>query len=140
MVESHVKEWVAAGNSNDPETAARLDPPANGFGYRELKSRSAEIPASTRLGNLKVFFASFEYYRITLNEVQTDVDGDIGLAWGFYTEEFKRKAQNPEKVRVRFSITFKYQQGRWRTLLYHRDIQQFDDQGRYLPSPPRGAN
>ena len=52
MVESHVKEWVAAGNSNDPETAARLDPPANGFGYRQLKSRSAEIPASTQLENL----------------------------------------------------------------------------------------
>ena len=81
MVESHVKEWLAAGNSNDPETAARLDPPANGFGYRELKSRSGEIPASTHLENLKVFFASFEYYRVTLNEVQTDVETSDSTGW-----------------------------------------------------------
>jgi hypothetical protein len=114
-------------------------------------SESIEIQKPLNLGylqnmatmanhHLKVFFAGFEYYRVTFNEVQTDVDGNIGLAWGFYAEEFKRKAQDLEKVRVRFTITFKYQKGRWRTLLYHRDIQQFDDQGRYLPSPSRGAN
>jgi hypothetical protein len=53
MVESHVKEWLAAGNSNDPETAARLDSPANGFGHRELKARYA-LNSNQRIGGVWV--------------------------------------------------------------------------------------
>jgi hypothetical protein len=54
-----------------------------------------KIPASTHLENLKVFFASFEYYRVTLNEVQTDVNGDIGLAWGFLYGRIQAQSSKP---------------------------------------------
>jgi hypothetical protein len=82
---------------------------------------------------LKAFLARADYYRMHLDEVYSDVDGNIGLAWGFYTEDFKLKGRSPEKVRVRFTFTYKYDQGTWQTLLYHRDIQKFDDKGRYVP-------
>jgi ketosteroid isomerase-like protein len=133
MVESHVKEWLAAFASNDPEKAARADPPTNGFGWRALKARSAEMQFSTWLETQKTFFAGMDYYRVQLNEVQAAVDGNIGLAWGFFTEDFKRKGHAPEKARVRFTTTLKYERGSWRTLLYHRDIQKFDEKGNYLP-------
>jgi ketosteroid isomerase-like protein len=133
MVESHVKDWVAAASANKPEAIVRLDPAANGFGYRQLKARSADVPVPAQLDTVKAFLASVESYRVTLDEVQTEVEGDVGLAWGFYTEEFRHNGRNPEKVRVRFTFTFKYERGDWRTLLYHRDIQKFDEKGAYLP-------
>ena len=70
-----------------------------------------------------------DYFRIELNELHTAVDGDVGLAWGFHTEDYKLKGQAPAKVRVRFAMTLNYERNRWRTLLYHRDIQKFDERG-----------
>lgn len=130
MIETHVKASYAAWASKDVEAIVRLDPPANGFGFRSLKARSAETPLSTYRETVKSFFDLMENFRIELNEMQTAVDGDIGLAWGFHTEDFKMKGRAPEKVRVRFTRTLKYERNGWRTLLYHRDIQKFDESGR----------
>jgi hypothetical protein len=47
----------------------------------------------------------------------------------------RKKGKAPETVRVRFSFTFKYDGGGWRTLFYHRDHQTFDAQGAYLRTP-----
>jgi ketosteroid isomerase-like protein len=135
MVESQMNTWLAAWASNDPEVIARVDPPSNGFGARALQLRPAEMSLSTWLDQIKAFFATKEYYRAEFNELHTAVDGDIGLAWGFYTEDFKDKGRTPEKLRIRFTTTMKYEPNGWRTLLYHRDIQQFDERGRYLRSP-----
>src|SRR5262249_27457560 len=130
--ESHVKETIAAYDSHDVERTVKADPAAIGFGYRELNARPADTSAAYS-NAIKAFFARKDYYRIRLDDIQTDVDGNIGLAWGFYTEDFEQKGRKPEKVRVRFTFTYKYDQGTWRTLLYHRDIQKFDDKGRYVP-------
>jgi ketosteroid isomerase-like protein len=130
MVETHVKEAIAAYDSNDVERIVKADPAAIGFGYRVLGARPSD--ASIWSNGLKAFIAGADYYRIQLDEMHTDVDGNIGLAWGFFTEDFKLKDRSPEKVRVRFTYTYKYDQGTWRTLLYHRDIQKFDERGRYV--------
>lgn len=132
MVESRIKEVVAAYDSNDVERIIKVDPGAIGFGFRALNARPANTVAWSN--GLKEFLTRADYYRMHLDEVHTDVDGNVGLAWGFYTEDFKLKGRSPEKVRVRFTFTYKYDQGTWRTLLYHRDIQKFDDDGRYVPS------
>ena len=131
-VQAYIKSWVAAYTSHDTNAIVRLDPPTPGFGFRDLQPRSADRPY---LDALKTFFASKEYYRVELNELHADVDGNVGLAWGFFTEDFKDKDRAPEKVRVRFTTTLKYDSGKWRPLLFHRDIQQFDPQGRYFRSP-----
>jgi ketosteroid isomerase-like protein len=135
MVEAHIKAFVAAWASNDPEVIVRVDPPANGFGFRDLQPRQAERPLPAYKDALKAFFATKDYYRVELNELHTEVNGDVGLAWGFWTEEFNDKGQDPEKVRVRFTMTLKYDSNSWRTLLFHRDIQKFDERGRYLRDP-----
>jgi hypothetical protein len=132
MVEARVKEVIAAYDSNDVERIVEVDPGAIGFGFRELNTRPADTAAWAN--GLKAYLTRVDYYRMHLDEVHTDVDGNIGLAWGFYTEDFKLKERSPEKVRVRFTFTYKYDQGTWRTLLYHRDIQKFDDRGRYVPN------
>jgi ketosteroid isomerase-like protein len=134
MVESHLREWIAAWASNDPAKIVKVDPPIDGFGVRTLQARSDDTPEGTYLTIIKSFFTGLDYYRVELNQVQTKVDGNIGLAWGFCTERFKRKGHRPEVLRIRFTRTVKYDHGRWQTLLHHGDIQRFDEKGNYLPA------
>ena len=82
----------------------------------------------------RTFLASVEYYRVTAYEVHTAVDGDLGLAWGFFTEEFHVRGRVPEKVGVRFTTALKREAGTWRQLLFHRDAQPFGDDGSYIPA------
>lgn len=114
-----------------------------GFGWRTAAARSTEWSdldardVATR-GNeavrdaMKRFLDSMDYYHCTIQELQTSVEGDIGLAWGLYIEDFKIKGRPAEKARVRFTQTMKKEGNIWRPLLYHRDIQPFDEHGRYL--------
>jgi hypothetical protein len=72
-----------------------------------------------------------EYYRVQLEDLQTSVTGDIGLAWGVFIEEFQEKGRPPERARVRFSqVLIKGARG-WQVLLFHRDIQPFIEEGLY---------
>jgi len=132
MVERHIQAIVAAYTAHDSQAIARLDPAAPGFGFRTLPSRRSDRPYIEALNS---FFANQDYYRIELNELTTEIDGDTAVAWGFWTEDFKEKNRSPEKVRVRFTFTLKYEGNAWRTLLYHRDAQKFDEKGAYLRSP-----
>jgi hypothetical protein len=90
-----------------------------GYGFRTFQAREG-IPDS---------IPSMEYWRVTLDELHTSVDGNIGLAWGVHTEEFKVQGQAPEAVRVRFTNTLKWNGQRWVNLLYHRDAQPIGDTG-----------
>ena len=105
-----------------------------GFGFRTLAARRSTPGADTNQG-IQSFAAFMEHYRITLDELHTEIVGDIGLAWGFHTEKFKVKGQPPETVRVRFTNTLRWDGKAWRSLLYHRDAQVFDEQGRYIKKP-----
>jgi len=132
MVERHIQAIAAAYTAHDSQAIARLDPAAPGFGFRTSQPRRADRPY---IDALNAFFANQDYYRIEINELTAEVDGDTAVAWGFWTEDFKEKNRSPEKVRVRFTFTLKYDGNRWRTLLYHRDSQKFDDKGAYLREP-----
>lgn len=134
-LEQHVRGLYAAWASSDRAEVARLDPSAPGFGFRVRNARAVRTPQDYD-ESLKTFFATLNNYRLTVDELQTDVIGDIGLAWGVHTEEFEFKGRPPEKVLVRFTMTFKYVDSSWRTLLYHRGIQPFGDDGRYIPQTP----
>lgn len=134
-LEQHVRNLYAAWSARDRTEVARLDPSAPGFGYRVRDARALRSPLEYD-ESLKTFFATLDNYRLSIDELQTDMIGGIGLAWGVYTEEFQVKGRPPEKVRVRFTMTFKYEDSSWRTLLYHRDIQPFGDDGRYIPQTP----
>lgn len=93
-----------------------------GYGFRTFQARAGTPDA----------VPSMEYWRVTLNELHTSVVGDIGLAWGVHTEEFKVKGQPPETIRVRFTNTLRWNGQHWENLLYHRDAQVFGENGRYF--------
>lgn len=72
-----------------------------------------------------------EYLRHIDTELNTWSERDIGLAWGYFTEEFQHKGQPPEKVRIRFTSTYKKEGEKWRLLMFHKDIQPFNEEGFY---------
>jgi len=109
-------------------TAAVRSMPWAGVDARDVAARGVDV----RRQAIKQFLDSMEYYHTKFEELYTSVEGDIGLAWGIFVEEFKVKGRPPEKARVRFTETLKKEDVRWRTLLFHRDIQPFDEHGRYL--------
>jgi hypothetical protein len=105
-----------------------------GYGYRSLMPR-AEIPPAMHVQFTQMFFDMMERYEMTIDELHVKVDGNIGLAWGFHSEDFQVKNQAPEKVKVRFSMTLKQDDRHgWRVLMGHRDIQTFEN-GMYIAQP-----
>ena len=140
---SDVEKWqradIAAWSSHDATRIVELEGPGGfGFGYRTTASRTL-ASKEEYLATIQKFFASLERYRITEEEIHTSVDGDIGLAWGFFTEDFQVRGRAPETVRVRFTVTVKKEAGGWRQLLFHRDVQPFDGTGSYIPVPRRAG-
>ena len=107
---------------------------AVGFGFRSHAPRPKVVNPESIRTDLKTWFDTIEYYKITPEEINILIDGnDIGLVYGFYIDEIKHKGQTPEKNRVRFSVTYrKGKDGKWHTLLYHRDIQRFQENGLYI--------
>lgn len=135
-VEQQVRASLSVWNTRDPKTIVETPGPGGnrgfGFGYRTRAPRADS--REDELAVIRGFLASAEYYRATLDEIHTAVDKDIGLAWGFFTEEFHVRGRAPEKVRVRFTTVLKREAGTWRQLLFHRDAQPFDDKGNYIPA------
>ena len=105
-----------------------------GYGYRNIAPRAA-LDQSMLLQFNKMFFDMMERYSITINELNMKIDGNIGLTWGFHSEDFQMKGQKPEKVKVRFSMTLKFENGKWEVIMGHRDIQSFDANGMYIAKP-----
>lgn len=134
-VEQEYRAAISAWNARDVvkimDTAGASG--GFGFGFRTRAFRDASELKENEMAMIRRFLSSLEYFRITLDEVHAAVDGDVGFAWGFQTEEFQVQGRPPEKVRVRFTTTLKREAGRWRQLLHHRDAQPFDDGGNYIP-------
>ena len=132
-VEQLVHAETDLWNTNDPVRIAEADLGGVGFGFRTHDPRPS-IDKKAYVEMLKAFFATLVYYKGSLDEVHAAVDGDIGMAWGFWTERFQVRGREPEAIRVRFSITYKHDSRGWQALLYHRDAQPFDAKGEYIPS------
>ena len=133
-LEQWVRRGYDLGSTQSREIWRELGWSGVGFGFRSFAGRQpATNEAFTQ--SIDQFANAMEYYRIRLNELQTKVDGDIGLAWGVHTEVFQIKGQAPESVRVRFTNTLRWDGRSWRNLLYHRDAQSFNANGRYIRTP-----
>ena len=50
---------------------------------------------------------------------------------GVFTEDFQEKGRPPEYARVRFSSTLSKEARGWQVLMFHRDIQPFEEDGTY---------
>jgi hypothetical protein len=141
-----LEQWIRRGYSlsvsagRTPEAAdevrqvwGELGWSGAGFGFRTFSARRATPGASTDRG-IESFAALMDYFDIELVELHTRVDGDIGLVWGVHTEDFRLKGRSPERIRVRFTNTLRWDGTGWRNLLYHRDAQPFDTAGWYVPA------
>ena len=107
-----------------------------GFGYRTKFIRMPrDIPWEVTLQRVKGFLKTMKYHNRKLEYFHVAVDGDIGLVWGFIVEDFQIIDKPPEKYRIRFSKTFRRtEDGHWMKLMEHRDIQNFDETGQYIPN------
>jgi ketosteroid isomerase-like protein len=132
-VEAQIQVEFEAWKSCDPQRVADLYTGGVGFGYRTLNAH-AVYTKEAYLKFLQTWFAQFEQYTITDEQIETSIDGDTGLAWGFYKEEFTVRGQEPEVIRIRFTEVLKRDSSGWRIVFYQRDSQPFDSAGRYIPS------
>jgi hypothetical protein len=134
-VEASYRAALAAWAAADVDAITSGGGSAAGFGFRSLAPRGVDDPeAPYARALLQAFFASFEYYNLELEEIHTAVYDHAVVSWGFHTEDFKHRGREPERYRVRFSMTLlREDDGRLRGVLSHRDIQPFGDEGRYVP-------
>jgi hypothetical protein len=138
QVDQQVRASLTVWNTSDPMRILETPGPGGnfggfGFGYRTRLHRAGQS-REDELAIIRSFLAAVEYYRVTVDEVHAALDGDVGLAWGFFTEDFQVRGRAPENVRVRFTTVLKREAGTWRQIMFHRDAQPFDDSGSYIPA------
>ncbi len=139
-----VRDWCTAYDTRDVETIVAMNARAAGFGFRARDWRdhaASGEAADTR--TLQQMYERAVDYHVTLEELRTAVEGDVGLSWGVFIEGYQWVGQPPEKARVRFSMALAKGQAGWQVLLFHRDIQPFDEDGRYpraLTEPHDGGD
>ena len=128
-----VREMISAWNAGDIDAVAKIDVDAVGFGFRTApwRDRNTAGVDGHRQG-YKTFLDGLESWHTEIEELHTSLEDDVGLAWGVHTEHFRVKGREPEKALVRFTMALKRNAETWRVILFHRDIQQFDEQGMYL--------
>ncbi len=128
-----VRGWVAA--FTDPARIRAYEPESIGFGSRTLAVRHmATLSEEQFMAVYRRFLDSLVTYQAELTSLDTAVAGDVGLAWGFFVESFQEKGRPPERSTVRFTLTMAKDDSGWKVLLYHRDMQPLDENGRYLRS------
>jgi hypothetical protein len=106
-----------------------------GFGYRTMGLRTANDPPQRSLKQIiEEWLETMKYFKVELKEFDVVIDGNIGLVWGYFVEDFQGVGKKPERNLVRFSETLRRTEGgHWETLISHRDIQPFDENGQYIP-------
>jgi ketosteroid isomerase-like protein len=130
-----VRAWCRAWDAHDVRTIIAMEARASGFGFRPLARRDqGALGEQTYSHMVERFFGDMEYFHLRLENLQTSVMGDFGLAWGTHVEDFQEKGHPPELAKVRFTKILTKGEGGWQVVLYHRDIQPFGEDGRYLRS------
>jgi hypothetical protein len=120
-------------NTLDPDKIVDLYTGGHGFGYRTRAARPPYERKEDYRKGLIHWLDSIETYTIAIDELHTSAQGNIGIAWGYYREEFKEKGQEPVVMLGRFSEVIRRDADGWKTILYHRDMTPFDEQDRYVP-------
>ena len=89
-----VRAWCDAYDTHDIDTIVEMEASSLGFGFRTAAPR-----AGGRIGRelLERFFSGVDYYRLTLESLETDTNGDVGLAWGASSSTSSTKANRPKE-------------------------------------------
>jgi hypothetical protein len=121
-----------AWDSKDIERILDARIGSRGYGYRTSAWREYPPKSVDNIrGAIERYYEDLEYLRHVDIDLNTWSEGDVGIAWGSFTEEFKHKGQSAEETRVRFSSPYVRNEGKWRLLMSQNDIQPFTEEGRY---------
>jgi len=127
-----VRAWRHAWHTHDIEMLLAMEATAFGFGFRTFTPRDHVAGSEAGLREiLEQWFGGLDSYSMVLEDFETAVTGDVGMAWGTLMEKWQDKGQPPEQARVRFSKVLTKGARGWQVLLYHRDIQPFNEDGSY---------
>ena len=127
-----VRAWCQAWHTHDIETLLALEATAFGFGFRTFPPRDHGAGGEAGLRELlEQWFGGMDSYSMVLEDFETAVTGEVGMAWGTLREKWQAKGQPPEQARVRFSKVLTKGARGWQVRLYHRDIQPFNADGSY---------
>jgi hypothetical protein len=141
QVVAHVKSSFEAWSAHDVERILEESGGAGGglgFGFRTRDARVGRTVVEQRQG-LTAWFGSLDRYRIDDIDVNCSVDDDLATVWGFFTEDFAHTGQEPERVRVRYSVVYRRAGNQWQPVWNHRDIQEFAEDGFYIRKPLQDA-
>jgi hypothetical protein len=127
-----VRKELNAYDSRDVKSIVALyENIVGGYGWRTFGWRDyafdSERPDFQK--GVTDFFESHEVIDGELTELHTWSEDDVGLAWGIWTEAFQHKGSPPAKANVRFTFTFKKNSDGWHQIMFHRDIQPFQENG-----------
>jgi len=128
--------WIKekeAWDNKDTDGIVKAIQGSCGFGIRgrDWRDTSYHTEERMRIG-FEPWLVKMEYLVHTDYDLNTWSEEDIGLAWGFYTEEFKHVGEPPEKVHIRFTSTYKRVGDSWVLVMTHKDMQDFNPDGSYI--------
>ena len=125
------RQWFAAYDDGNYKAAAAVEARSFGFGRSARAPRDiASVGETGYLQAVEGAMGGLEYYRTQIEELHTAVEGDVGMAWGLLIDEFQERGREPERRRGRFSHVLTRGAAGWQMLLFHRDSQPFDEEGR----------
>jgi ketosteroid isomerase-like protein len=118
-----VKEHFNAWNERDWDTYFKNGEDAIGFGRWSAPPRD-KYPRAAKIFASKYFLNSMEISEYVMEEEPlVYVVGDTGVVLGKIVEKTKPKNGELKSYDVRYSFTFVRSEGKWKRILYHRDVQ-----------------
>ena len=91
-----VRAWCKAWHTRDIETLLVMEAPSFGFGFRPFTPRDNIVTGEAgRRESLGRFFGQKDAYSVVLEDFETAVVGEVGLAWGTFLEKWQDKGQPP---------------------------------------------
>jgi ketosteroid isomerase-like protein len=118
-----VKSYYHAWNGRDLDTYFEISADAIGFGRWTAPPRD-KMPKKTQVNVSEYFLKIMEISEYVMEEEPiVYVVGDTGLVLGKIIEKAKPKNGELKSYDVRYSLTFIRSEGKWKLVLYHRDVQ-----------------
>jgi ketosteroid isomerase-like protein len=118
-----VKSYYHAWNERDFDTYFEISGDAIGFGRWTALPRD-RMPKETQVNLSEYFLRIMEASEYVMEEEPiVYVMGDTGLVLGKIVEKAKPRNGELKSYNVRYSLTFIRLEGKWKLVLYHRDVQ-----------------
>ncbi len=125
------RDWLGAFSLGELERAFSIESTSFGYGFRNRQWRDIAAAGDAYGRAIGQWFEGLSHYSLQFEELHSRVAGDTGFAWGVYVEETEAPGHPRERARVRFSHALQKDESGWHVLMFHRDIQPFEEDGRY---------